>query len=263
MNGDSIDKYKIHQKKPKSFIHSFVHTLTLLYTESLSHSHCISNPPSPFEESEESEESESESTSSIILSVVRTGGGGGGGESAIPISPAVQSHALRRGEMGDSLFSSVVEVVAMLKLNGMILGTGGCARRGDLGGGVGDVGEEGSSLEIQSVMLTSGSSGGSSAVVEASEREELGEGGRERSRTGRWRERGFSFGGYCVVGLEGEGGMYPGVEVKLDSSSSVERRVVICDVRFSAALTRRLKILGTEERVTSGAEEVVLVDGLA
>ena len=54
--------------------------------------------------------------------------------------------------------------------------------------------------------------------------------------------------------------MYPGVEVKLDSSSSVERRVVICDVRFSAALTKRLKIFGTEERVSSAAEEVFLVD---
>ena len=56
--------------------------------------------------------------------------------------------------------------------------------------------------------------------------------------------------------MEVEGGMYPGVEVKLDSSSKVERRIVICEVRFSAALTIRVKIFG---RVSSGAEEVDLV----
>ena len=52
------------------------------------------------------------------------------------------------------------------------------------------------------------------------------------------------------------------MEVKLDSSSKVERSVVICGVRFSAALTMRVKILGTVERVSSGPEEeVVLVEG--
>ena len=51
------------------------------------------------------------------------------------------------------------------------------------------------------------------------------------------------------------------MEAKLDSSSIVERRVVSCDVRFSAALTMRLKIFGTEERVRSGIEEEVLVEG--
>lgn len=199
--------------------------------------------------------------------------GTGGDESAIPIPPAVHSHTLRWGEMGDSLSSAVievemlvVEVVASVKLN---------ERRGDLGGGVGDMGEIGgesiSSFAIQSVMSTSGSSEEFSVAargserVERVEREELREGSREKSRMGRWRAKGLSFGGcwFCwEVGLEAEGGMYPGVEVKLDSSSSVERRVVICDVRFSAALTMRVKIFGTE-RVSSGPEEVVLVEGFA
>ncbi len=51
------------------------------------------------------------------------------------------------------------------------------------------------------------------------------------------------------------------MEEKWDSSSIVESRVVSCDVRFSAALTKRLRIFGTEERVRSGAEEEVLVEG--
>ena len=50
------------------------------------------------------------------------------------------------------------------------------------------------------------------------------------------------------------------MEAKLDSSSNVERRVVSCDVRFSAALTKRLRSFGTEERVCSGLEEEVLVE---
>ena len=52
------------------------------------------------------------------------------------------------------------------------------------------------------------------------------------------------------------------MEANLDSSSNVERRVVSCDVRFSAAFTKRLRIFGTEEKVRSGAEEEVLVEGL-
>ena len=43
-----------------------------------------------------------------------------GGESAMPISPAVHSQAVRRGEMGESSSpdASGISVVAMLKLKG-------------------------------------------------------------------------------------------------------------------------------------------------
>lgn len=130
----------------------------------------------------------------------------------MPISPAVHSHALRWGEMGDS--SPATSVVSMLKSKGTLLDAGGCERRGDLGGGDGDGGDVGGegreSLGIQSVMLRSGSSGEISSVVVASEMVELREGAREKSRTGRWRERGLSFGGRCCVGgleREGEEGM--------------------------------------------------------
>ena len=50
------------------------------------------------------------------------------------------------------------------------------------------------------------------------------------------------------------------MEAKLDSSSNVERRVVNCDVRFSAALTKRVRSFGTEESVRSGTVEEGLVD---
>ena len=78
-----------------------------------------------------------------------------------------------------------------------------------------------SSFAIQSVMSTSISSA-SSSVGTASARVgregfgvrgdmDFGEGGkevlREKSRTGRWRERGLSVGGFCAVELEVEGGI--------------------------------------------------------
>lgn len=50
------------------------------------------------------------------------------------------------------------------------------------------------------------------------------------------------------------------MEAKLDSSSNVARRVVSCDVRFSAALTKRVRSFGTVERVRSGLEEEALVE---
>ena len=125
------------------------------------------------------------------------------------MSPAVHSHAVRLGEMGDSsspIAVSAAGVVAMLKSKGILLVLGGrcgCERRGDFGGGVGDVGDVGgesmSSFAIQSVMSTSVSSASSSvvAVPERVERDEVREwrdaefgeegeeGLREKSRTGR------------------------------------------------------------------------------
>lgn len=50
------------------------------------------------------------------------------------------------------------------------------------------------------------------------------------------------------------------MEAKLDSSSNVERRVANCDVPFPAALTKLLRIWGTEERVRSGIDEVLVED---
>ena len=104
----------------------------------------------------------------------------------------------------------------MLKSKGTLLGDGGCIRRGDWGGGVDNVGEVGgesmSSFAIQSVISTSVSSASSSAVTasERVEREGVGDCGeevlREEFRTGRWRERGLSVGGFCAVEVEVEGG---------------------------------------------------------
>ena len=50
------------------------------------------------------------------------------------------------------------------------------------------------------------------------------------------------------------------MDAKLDSSSKVERRVASCVVRFSAALTKLFRSLGTEERVRSVVEEEVLME---
>ena len=87
---------------------------------------------------------------------------------------------------------------------------------------MGEVGGDSiSSFAIQSVISTSISSPSSSSALTASERVEregvgdcgdmfFGEMGgevfREKSRTGRWRERKLSVGGCCAVELEVEGG---------------------------------------------------------
>lgn len=91
-----------------------------------------------------------------------------------------------------------------------------CIQRGDLGGGVSDMGEGGgesiSSFAIQSVMTTSVYSASSSAVTVSVGTESEGVGGcgeeglREKSRTGMWRERGLSVGGFWAGEVEVEGG---------------------------------------------------------
>ena len=62
----------------------------------------------------------------------------------------------------------------------------------------------------------------------------------EKSMTGKLRPKPLSSGNFGGAEVFVSGGMQPGVEAKLVSSSIVDRRVVNCEVRFSADLIRRL-----------------------